>query len=178
MASDYDSGGSERGRRRRGGDLLPSWLWVAVPFFIVVVVGGLWWGLFSPSQEPDASQPTVSAMSTATERAIPTRDRSTTPTTVVLIRSTATPTTKPTATVPTTITKGYRVKVIGTEGAGLNLRSAPGVNKDLVKTVEDGAILMVLAGPLEEDDFEWWQLQDESGTVGWGAAGWLALYLD
>ena len=178
MASDYGSEGSGRGRRRRGGDSVPSWLWIAVPFFIVVVVGGLWWGLFSPPSEPEAGEPADTVQATSTALVIPTRGRTTTPTTVVLIRSTATPTTKPSPTVPTGITTGFRVKVVGTEGTGLNLRVAPGVNKDLVKTVEDGVTLMVLAGPIQEDDFEWWQLQDESGTVGWGASKWLALHLE
>jgi len=178
MASEY---GSEdlpsRGRRsKRRSDLYPSWLWIAVPIFIVVVVGGLWWGLFSPSNEPQKQEAPI--LPTATVQVIPTRVRTSTPTMVILIRSTPTPTIKPSPTVPTTITKGYRVKVVGTGGAGLNIRVAPGVDKDLVKTVEDGTILMVLEGPIEADDYQWWQVQDESGSVGWAASEWLALYLE
>ena len=83
----------------------------------------------------------------------------------------------PIATGVTEIGTGINVKVVNTDGAGLNMRVAAGSNQDLVATVSDGEILKVLAGPLDADGYKWWQVRDSEDNIGWVAAEWLELSL-
>lgn len=95
---------------------------------------------------------------------------------------TATPTPQPTATLPPTPTSptegigiGSRVRVSGTAGAGLSLRSTPGVNNERVDIAAEGDIFTVVGGPVEADGLTWWQLQDAAAPqrAGWAAARYL-----
>jgi hypothetical protein len=70
------------------------------------------------------------------------------------------------------ISVGGLVSVVNTEGAGLRLRSGPGLGYSTVETAHDGEVLRVVAGPESADGFTWWQL-DRDGTVGWCATDWL-----
>jgi hypothetical protein len=66
---------------------------------------------------------------------------------------------------------GY-VKVVGTEGLGLSMRAGPGRNNARLGLVEerDDVILLVLAGPKEDEnaeDYVWWFVRHSDGTEGW-----------
>ena len=95
---------------------------------------------------------------------------------------TATPTLWPTATLPPMPTSppegigiGSHVRVSGTAGAGLSLRSAPGVNNERVDIAAEGESFTVIGGPVEADGLTWWQLQDAAAPQreGWAAASYL-----
>lgn len=73
---------------------------------------------------------------------------------------------------PAGITVGSDVRVVDTEGAGLRMRDGPGLSQPAVETLEEGAILRVIAGPQAADGFTWWQVQTD-GVVGWCASDWL-----
>ena len=75
---------------------------------------------------------------------------------------------------PEGLTVGGQAQVAGTQGDGLRLRSDPGLQTTTLKTVLDGARLLLLDGPRDVDGVTWWRLRDVSD----GAEGWAAqLYL-
>lgn len=76
------------------------------------------------------------------------------------------------ATLSLEISVGGRVAVLNTEGAGLRMRSGPGLSHSTVETAQDGEVLQVVGGPETADGFTWWQL-DHDGTLGWCASEWL-----
>jgi hypothetical protein len=51
---------------------------------------------------------------------------------------------------------------------GISLGSEPGFYKPHVQIVPRDQLALVLAGPERVDTIWWWQLQAESGAVGWG----------
>ncbi|HID87711.1 MAG TPA: SH3 domain-containing protein [Anaerolineae bacterium] len=83
------------------------------------------------------------------------------------------PTPTPTPTVPTEITVGGYVKVVGAEEDQLSYRSGPGLKYARLTLLKDGTILKVLEGPEEADGYTWWRLEDEDGFIGWAADDWL-----
>ena len=144
-----------RAGERRG---LPLWPLVVILLLILAVFIALW-NPFAP-----APLPTPEILPTATP-ALPT----------LAPLPTATPTPKPTPTpsVPTEITVGGYVKVVGAEVDQLSYRSGPGLNYARLTIVKDGTILEVLEGPEEADGYTWWRLEDEDGFIGWAADDWL-----
>jgi hypothetical protein len=160
--SDFDTQGDyeevPRQTRARGRRGLPLWPLVVIVLLIAVVFISLW----NPFTPP--AQPTVEIIPTVTP-ALPT----------LAPFPTATPTPKPTPTpsVPTEISVGGYVKVVGAEADQLSYRSGPGLNYARLTLVKDGTILEVLEGPEEADGYTWWRLEDEDGFIGWAADDWL-----
>ena len=180
-----DSGG--RPSRRSTGDVWPKWMWIAVPVLVVVVVAGLWWAIFSEGGAP----PTPT--STPTPKQIPTQPTQapTLQNTLVsvdgpthlppLATFTPPPTEIETPTGPVTpaprttegIAIGNTVKVVKTGNVGLHMRSGPGRAYGIIKTLPEGTLLVVVGGPRADGGFDWWELRDEAGTIGWAAADYL-----
>ncbi len=72
---------------------------------------------------------------------------------------------------------GAYVQIQGTEGAGLRIRSAPGLNSDTVFRGEEQETFKVADGPQQADGYTWWKVvapYDETRT-GWAAADFLAV---
>lgn len=87
--------------------------------------------------------------------------------------ATPVPTDTPTPTVvvlPTEITVGGYVRIID----GVNFRTEPTVDGQLIRALAGDLVLSVVGGPNEADNFIWWQLQDIDGSIGWAAG----LYLE
>lgn len=95
--------------------------------------------------------------------------------------STAAPTSMATETLPEgAIVVGDYVKVIGTEGVGLRMRSDPGTTSTVLFMAMDEEVFLVIEGPVEEDGYVWYQLEapyDETRT-GWSADAFLTLIED
>ncbi len=138
-------------RDRRG---LPLWPLLVILLLILAVFITLW-NPFAPSPPP-----TVEIIPTVTPAL---------PTLPPLPTSTPTPRPTPTPTLPTEITVGGYVKVVGAGADQLSYRSGPGLNYARLKLVKDGAILGVLDGPEEADGLTWWRLKDKEGDIGWAA---------
>ena len=71
---------------------------------------------------------------------------------------------------------GY-VQINGTEGEGLRIRSAPGLNSETVFRGEEAEVFVVKDGPQSADGYTWWYLvapYDET-RAGWAAADFLAV---
>ena len=183
-------GGRVPSRGGSGHDLWPKWMWIAVPVLVVVVVVGLWWAIFAPT-EPSAPVPTP----TPTARLIQTQPTQA-PTVVstlaapaptaavqslpvlptftpVTAASAATPTGEPTAAPAANLSIGAKATV--NVAAGVNMRSGAGTGQSRIKLLPRNSVVEIIGGPKEANGYVWWQIRDEAGTEGWAAADYLAL---
>lgn len=72
---------------------------------------------------------------------------------------------------------GSYVQIVGTEGDGLNIRSAPGLASGVQFLGYDAEVFEVRDGPREVDGFTWWYLVTpvDEARAGWAAATYLSL---
>jgi len=89
-----------------------------------------------------------------------------------------TPTIDPFAspTSPAGIAMGNYVQITGTEGQGLRIRKAPGLDGEFEFLAYDSEVFVVQDGPRDVDGYVWWYLvapYDDS-RVGWAAADFLS----
>jgi len=70
---------------------------------------------------------------------------------------------------------GAYVQVIGTEGAGLRMRSEPGLAGEVHFTALDSEVFLVIEGPVEVDGYTWWHLEApyDKSRSGWSAGNFL-----
>jgi len=99
-----------------------------------------------------------------------------TPTPVPTPAASPTPTpaemTEPTPTVSPDIAIGCYVRVAGTGGYGLNLRSGPGENYTRVDIALEGEVFIAVDGPTVSGGSEWWRIRDpENEEREWWAVG-------
>jgi hypothetical protein len=98
--------------------------------------------------------------------------------------STSTSSAPPTATIdpfaasptPTGLAFGSYVQISGTEGQGLRIRSAPGLDGEFVFLGYDSEVFVIKDGPQTVDGYTWWYLvapYDET-RAGWAAADFLS----
>lgn len=71
------------------------------------------------------------------------------------------------AVAPPEITVGYYAVVANTQNIGVTVRGGPSTDNVRVLVAPEGTLMLVIAGPTENDDFTWWQVQLEDGTEGW-----------
>ncbi len=91
---------------------------------------------------------------------------------VVTLEPTATlpPTETPVPTVPAALDPGVYAKIVGTEGAGVSMRSGPGTNNARLVVAAEDSVVLILDGPRADEnlqDFVWWFVRDENGNEGW-----------
>jgi hypothetical protein len=101
----------------------------------------------------------------------------------VIPASTATSSAPPTATIdpfasPTPlagVAVGNYVQITGTEGQGLRIRKAPGLDGEFEFLAYDAEVFVVQDGPQEVDGYVWWYLVApyDDTRVGWAAADFL-----
>lgn len=94
------------------------------------------------------------------------------------IAPTATPTATPTSLffLPEgVIGVGAYVQVGGTDGAGLRMRSEPGLSGSVNFTALDAEVFLVIDGPVEADGYTWWRLEApyDQTRNGWSAGDFL-----
>lgn len=78
------------------------------------------------------------------------------------------PTVPPEVTVPAgVLAAGGNATVSGTGGSGANLRSAPEVGDNLIRTLFDDTAVSVVEGPTEGGGFVWWKVRTAEGEEGW-----------
>lgn len=72
---------------------------------------------------------------------------------------------------------GSIVKVIGTSGLGLNIRSAAGRGQPVIFLALDAEMFEIVDGPEVRDDFIWWKLEApyDAKRSGWAAENYLEL---
>ena len=91
-----------------------------------------------------------------------------------------TPTSTPSGTVtppPGQIGIGGYVQITGTQGSGLRLHSAAGLNSDTLQLVAESETFLVKDGPQTADGHTWWYLVApyDSTRAGWAAADFLTV---
>ena len=86
------------------------------------------------------------------------------------------PTITPT-TIPGAIATGSYVKIKGTQGQGLRIRSGPGLNSDQLFLGYDEEVFVVKDGPRNADGYFWYQLVApyDSTRTGWAASDFLTI---
>ena len=99
------------------------------------------------------------AVATASTTAIPTAGNAEPPT--------ATP--SPTATEVVGLAKGKSARVVAS--GGLNVRGEAAASAALQGKLNPGVVVSVADGPVSGDNYTWWQIDDNSGLVGWVADG-------
>ena len=72
---------------------------------------------------------------------------------------------------------GSIVQIVRTDGAGLNIRSEPGLAAEVFFLGFDAEVFVVRDGPVEIDGFTWWFLVTpvDKARSGWAAAEFLSL---
>lgn len=83
----------------------------------------------------------------------------------------------PPSPMPGVIGVGGYVQISGTEGSGLNMRSAPGLDSTVNFLALDAEVFEVRQGPKEIDGITWWFLVTPVDEVrsGWAAANYLTV---
>ena len=156
--------GEERDDVRSGLAAVPAFIWVMgfVVVLVALVVCGLWtlyllrgqFALGGPTPTPIIWTPT----------AVTTPAASLTPV--------STETVEPTPTISPEIAIGRYVRVAGTGGYGVSLRSGPGENYTRMDVAQEGEVFVVVDGPTVSGGSEWWQVQDrENEEREWWAIG-------
>lgn len=107
---------------------------------------------------PAAAQPTTEPTATsAPPTAAPTQ---------------APPTAAPTATptqAPAGMAVGGQARVAA--GGGINVREQPSAKGKLLGRLNTNAVVKLLEGPTQADNYAWWKVDNGAGLVGWAAAG-------
>ncbi|MGQ9681171.1 MAG: SH3 domain-containing protein [Anaerolineae bacterium] len=168
------AGGSRRQREEESGLLEGSWVWIALPVGILVLIAALWFLVIAPA---GSAPPRATALPGTTATLWPTL----TPISVIVpttAQGQAAP--APDATLapvaqPGAIQIGSRVVVVGTGERQLRVRQQPGLDTVTIKVVPDGTILVVVDGPVEASELTWWKIDTQSGTTGWVAGKYLKL---
>jgi hypothetical protein len=105
----------------------------------------------------------------------------------VIPAPTSTPLSQPTATIdpsaptatpePGQIAVGSYVQISGTNGDGLRIRSAPGLNSDQLFLGFDSEVFLVKDGPREVDNYTWYYLVApyDDKRAGWAASAFLTI---
>lgn len=153
----------------------PSFIgWILLGAIILAGILYIGFIIFVSSLRP--ASPSDYTFSTAVITIIP----APTLTSVIVIPTSEQPT--PTATlqvpVPTGgISVGTYVKITGTNGNGLNLRTAPGTTSPIRFLGMDDEVFQVKDGPKQVDNLIWWYLQAPYDTTrnGWAAANYLTV---
>lgn len=78
-----------------------------------------------------------------------------------------------TAVAPPEITVGFYAEVANTDGIGVTVRGGPSTSNVPLLVADEGAILLVIGGPEEANEFLWWQVRLNDGTEGWVAGDFL-----
>lgn len=68
---------------------------------------------------------------------------------------------------------GATAQVGDTGGLGLVMHTDPGLNTAVIRVLQDGERVVIIAGPQQADGMTWWQVRDSSGQEGWVAASFL-----
>lgn len=138
--------------------------WVFVPMG-VLIVAMLACGGFQVRVTP-TPRPTPEAVQAPTDAVTVTAE----PTSAPTMAPSATRAPSPSATqAPATMVAGGRARVKA--GGGLNVRDAPSARGKQVGRLDLNAVVTLLEGPVQADNYTWWKMKSDAGLTGWVAAG-------
>lgn len=167
--SDSDLNGTRQRRQRENSREPIPWLWLGmglVVTIIAIIVAISLANSFLEREPLITSLPTPTIIRlTAPASAVPSP---TPPPALSTPIPTFTP--KPTpdlAVAPDELSVGYYAEVANTDGIGVSLRGGPSTDNSRLFTVPEGTILLVIDGPREANNFFWWQVELDDGSIGW-----------
>jgi hypothetical protein len=143
----------------------PTCAWVLGGLAVVLslAVCGLWALYLAPGQMLRGDRPSPTPIIWTPTPA---------PTPTVGPTAQATEAAGPTPTISPEIAIGRYVRVAGTGGYGLSLRSGPGENYTRMDVALEGKIFIVVDGPTVSGGSEWWRIRDhENEEREWWAVG-------
>ena len=139
---------------------VPVFVWVLgfIALFTMLLLCGLW-GVYLMRGEPGAGGATPTPIFlTATTAPSPTALPTGTP--------------EPSPTASPDIAVGRYVRVAGTEGYGVSLRSGPGADYTRMDVALDGEVFLVVEGPTVTAGAEWYKIRDpDNEEREWWAIG-------
>lgn len=139
--------------------------WAVLLFpLIVVLATSLACGGFQVRVTPTATTEAASAPAEATAPPAPTAEPTEAPTIAPTQPAEMTPTPAPTA---TPAPRQARVLATG----GLNVREAASAGAKQAGRLGANAVVTVLEGPTQADNYDWYRIDNGSGVAGWVAAG-------
>lgn len=62
---------------------------------------------------------------------------------------------------------GATVEIANTDGAGVNVRAEPSTASEVLTVFLDGTQVQVIDGPVEAEEFVWWQVTGNEVEAGW-----------
>ncbi|MCX6054480.1 MAG: SH3 domain-containing protein [Chloroflexi bacterium] len=70
---------------------------------------------------------------------------------------------------------GAYVQITGTGGVGLRIRENPGTGSETIFLANESEVFKIIGGPINNDQFNWWQLQApyDKNRQGWAAADYI-----
>lgn len=166
----------KRSRRFRNDDREPiPWLWLGLGVVVTIIGLGIAYGIIIAAlkREPlpvAPIEPTIIVL-TAPPSPMPTATLNL-PTPTVLPTATAVATPDYTL-IPEALTIDFYAEVANTDNVGVTVRGGPSTNNARVTVASEGAVVLVLDGPEEANDFLWWHIQMEDGTDGWAVSDYL-----
>lgn len=161
-------------QRRVRGAIPWAWLLAGLAVTLIALAGLAWWVTTSLLAPPDEAvavvEPTIirlTAPPQSTATATPPRATRTPIPTFTPIP------TPDNAVAPETVTPGYYAAVANTDDLGVTVRGGPSTQNVALTVAQEGQVVLVLDGPVEADNFVWWQIQLQDGTEGWAVANYL-----
>lgn len=116
----------------------------------------------TPTSRPPTAAPAVEPTATAQPSPVPELTRLLSPTPA----PSPTPTPSPT---PGGLAPGARARV--TAGGGLNVREQPSTKSKQLGRLNVNAVVTLLEGPTQAENYDWWKVDSGAGLVGWIASG-------
>lgn len=166
----------KRSRRFRKDNREPiPWVWLGLGVVVTIIGLGIAYGIIlsALSREPLPVSPIEPTIIVLTAQPSPT---------ATVTRILPTPTVLPTATavatpdydlVPEELTADFYAEVANTDGVGVTVRGGPSTINAGVTIAPEGAMVLILDGPEEGNDFLWWHIELEDGTDGWAVSNYL-----
>ena len=147
------------------------WGWLAMGFLITAVslFAALWFVsemLTRPPVDVASNEPVATIIRLTAPPTLPPTATSVPPTPTPIPTFTPSPT-PDLKVAPAELTIGFFAQVAGTDGIGLTVRDASSTVGAPLLIAPDETSFLILDGPVDNNNFRWWQIQLADGTVGW-----------
>lgn len=164
----------EAGDKQAAKEPVP-WLWLGAGILLTVLGCAAGWFLLSgwllqPPPAAGPAQPTLIVLTAPPSPTMAPTSSAAPPTPIPTFTPIPTP---DVALAPSAVTIGFYAQVAGTDDLGLTVRGGPSTRNVVVTVVNEGEALLILDGPQEAENFQWWQVRLQNGLEGWAVDNFL-----